>query len=761
MVKGLLKMSANYNFLNLDSYEFEQLCSDVLSVYLNKSFRVFAPGPDGGIDIKQENGSEEIIGQAKRHKYPQSDYSDELSKLKTKQCKKYYFFIACPLSASKRTSIFNCFEEYMEDETHVFDSIKLNELLDEEKYQHVLLKHFRLWAASEKMLRILMPNSINFDTSTFIENVKKHQKYYVETSEYISALKTFYENRVILIKGDPGVGKSTTSEMIVLSFLNKFPNARFLYSSSGNIEALKSSISIDSDICELVYIDDFLGDIILSLRGDKISNIVSFVNYFKNCKNKYLIINTRVVILNDAQSKFIDFDKTIKDVGIKQIELKNLTKSDKSLILYNHIYFSDISDEDKTDFLNKKLYKKIVEHKNYNPRLIETICNKNHFELSGLPFEKYVIDVLNNQEKTWKHSFENNLLAVDRILLHILYSFGSQFVSLLSLEKAFRFEAKKRNDIDLSADVFNQSIRKLNGSFIYIEVYFCFKYVRFLNPSVKECIKNMPLFFDKMSDFSFIDQYFFIWGITPFLESKKFKEILYNNKLDDYNVELYSKQKVYALYFSKFETLDIKLEDKYFEAHNIDLKNGFVKIGDSYCKDIFINLINDNYLRFYDLSKFNEEQVNSFAINSLSLLKPDRVKKVFKLLDTELLSSALDDEAIKIIVNSVYSEYDKSNAISNGVEYVDYGNGLVETFDEDRAKEYAVSEIYSEIECEYGFLMDTYSFYIDEDDVDNLINSSDFKNEFNDCDDHEDSYDKIYESDDDRCYDIFQRLLDK
>ena len=61
-------MSADYNFLNLDSFEFEQLCSDVLSIYLKKKFRVFAPGPDGGVDIKQENGRDEIIGQAKKNK---------------------------------------------------------------------------------------------------------------------------------------------------------------------------------------------------------------------------------------------------------------------------------------------------------------------------------------------------------------------------------------------------------------------------------------------------------------------------------------------------------------------------------------------------------------------------------------------------------------------------------------------------------------------------------------------------------------------
>ena len=149
-------MSADYNFLNLDSFEFEQLCSDVLSIYLKKKFRVFAPGPDGGVDIKQENGRDEIIGQAKRYKEPSVNFLAELEKIKKKsKCKKYYFFIACKLSNNKKTEIFNTFQDYMDDQSFIFDSIRLNSLLDTDEYESVLKKHFRLWATSLRVLNLL------------------------------------------------------------------------------------------------------------------------------------------------------------------------------------------------------------------------------------------------------------------------------------------------------------------------------------------------------------------------------------------------------------------------------------------------------------------------------------------------------------------------------------------------------------------------------------------------------------------------------
>lgn len=53
----------NYNLLNLSSREFENLCADILTKYINKECRTFADGRDGGIDIRPVNGDNSIIGQ--------------------------------------------------------------------------------------------------------------------------------------------------------------------------------------------------------------------------------------------------------------------------------------------------------------------------------------------------------------------------------------------------------------------------------------------------------------------------------------------------------------------------------------------------------------------------------------------------------------------------------------------------------------------------------------------------------------------------
>lgn len=752
---------ANYNFLNLDSNEFEQVCAEILSIYLGKSFRTYAPGPDGGVDIKQTNGSNSIIGQAKRYKNPSDlPIEKEYNKLKNiKDCKKYYFFTSCFLSQNKTTEIYTTFKDYMDDESFIFDATVLNNLLETDEYISVLKNHFRLWATSERIMKLLIPNDVDIDTDVFKDNIKEHLKYYVETGEYFKALKVFEEERIILLKGSAGIGKTTTSEMLVLNFLNKHPNARFIYSSSGNVESLKKSLSPNPEVIELVLIDDFLGDIYLNLRGDRINSIVSFISRFKNSKNKYLIINSRIVILEEAQNNFIGFSKSLDSIGVKQIDLSGLSKRDRAMILYNHIYFSDISREDKQSFLEKKLYVKITEHQNYNPRLIEDICNNKRFSMSGMSFEQYAISTLNNQERTWHHAFDNNLDKADRILLLVLFSFGSQFIRVDSLEKAFLYEARKHGDIDLSKNVFGLSLKRLSGAFIKITVYSGGRFVSFLNPSVKDCVASNIQLFDSNGEFLFFDQYLGVYGVDSFVASKEFDNMVRNNRIGDLFLEHYSRCEPYIMYFAKNLVLDKSLEDYYLDAISADLSSSYSKIADYYSIGLFRSLVAEEYIGFYDLSKLDENQLSIFVINCISNISVEEMIRVFAKVNQTLLFDILQTDEIKeAVVNSIYNGYDKSSAISSAIYEDEYDGHPI--FDEDRAKEVAVDEIDSEIYSTYHSLFELFDFSIDAEYIDACIASDDFKKEFESEHrdyNHEDYYPDFANSED--CYDIFDSLL--
>lgn len=752
---------SNYNFLNLDSNEFEQVCAEILSIYLNKSFRTFAQGPDGGIDIKQTDGSAEIIGQAKRYKNPgEIRIGEEYDKIiRIPDCKKYYFFTSCPLSPKKITEIFTTFKSYMEDESFVFDAIALNNLLEKDEYMPVLRKHFRLWATSEKILNLLMSNDIQIDTNVFKDNIKNHLKYYVETEEYLKALAIFEKEKIILLKGSAGIGKTTTSEMLVLNFLNKYQNARFIYSSSGNIETLKKSLSNNPETVELVLIDDFLGDIYLNLKGDKINSIVSFISYFKNSKNKHLIINSRIVILKEALNNYAGLEKSLEDIGIKQIDLSGLSKRDRAKILYNHIYFSGISFEDKELFLKKKMYITITEHPHYNPRLIEDICNSKRFALSGLTFEQYVTDTLENQERTWHHAFENNLDKADRLMLHVLYSFDDQYLRIASLEKAFLFEAQRAGGIDLSKDVFGSSLKRLSGAFLKISVITGgSRFVGFLNPSIKDYISSRK-YFDGNSEFLFFDQYLAVNGADAFLTSGKFNQMIRNNVVGTLLLESFRRNDPYILYFARNLVLDKQLEEYYLRSISEDMHLYHGKISNYYIGDLFKHLVAKQYINFYDISLLDGDELEMFVTNCISNLEVKDIIKVFEKVNQKSLREVLSTDKIRgLIIDTVYTDYDKSYAIEVATYRDDYDGHPI--LDEYKAKEYAVEEIDTEINQEFHELFERFDFSIDENDIDDYIDSYDFRREYESQSRDYDSDDYyVGESSNGNCYDIFNNLL--
>ena len=112
-----------YNLYNLSSEEFEKLCKDILSVYLNKEFRTFPAGRDGGVDIKQTSGDNLIIGQCKRYEDSTqliNNIKKEIPKVVAKNPKEYYVFAACPLSDYKHTVIYNMFSKFMTNQKKYF-----------------------------------------------------------------------------------------------------------------------------------------------------------------------------------------------------------------------------------------------------------------------------------------------------------------------------------------------------------------------------------------------------------------------------------------------------------------------------------------------------------------------------------------------------------------------------------------------------------------------------------------------------------------
>lgn len=708
---------ANYNFFNVDAHEFEEICSEVLSIYLGIKMRTFPEGRDRGIDIKRTSGEEDIIGQCKRIQRVTSCFTCEFNKIKEiKACKKYYLFIACEITSIKRTEIFNRFVNYMEDESFIFDAKDLNGFLEQSVYQSVVRNHFKLWITSEKLFSHFLNKVGNFDSYALLDSIKEHRKYFVKTEDYKKIINTLLNKRIVLITGQPGVGKSTLSEMAILTFIDKHPKTNFVYSSSGDLDQIKKGLSENKNAKELIYIDDFLGDYYLDLKTGSLSSISSFINAIRVTNNKYLIINSRILILNEAREKSLKFQNSIDLIEESTVEIKKLTEQEKGEILFNHLYFSDISDECKQEILENKRYWNLINHPNYNPRLIEYIANSKLFTKTDFAsYYDFVMNSLNKAEKIWSDAIKNNLAEVDRLFLITMKSFGQNQVKYEVQKKAFEHVICFPSGVDHSINHFEECVKRLNGSFVFLSKGKD-KYFSFLNPSIKESVvSDLPR---KTDDYVAFEQFY--TNNFDFLKSELFYKMCFEGGINKLLLNSISIHEAYLLFFANFDVCTPIFRKQYVEAllYRVHGKN---RVLDTKVSDIYKKVFTKKYIDFYCVCSLGDNEIariinNLFdvyyvldAINALSLLMPEKVHHVIN--DCYLSEKFADVELSNINLNVIIN-----NHISDGDSF---------EFDEDGAKEEIKDALWDRISDSYYIdeLKSAYDFDLDKNEIGDSVDS--------------------------------------
>jgi hypothetical protein len=123
-----------------------------------------------------------------------------------------------------------------------------------------------------------------------------------------------------------------------------------------------------------VYLyDDFLGRTSLAekLRKNEDHRLLNFIAAVRNTKSAKLILTTREYILRQAQSTYEMLNGPIFEKLQCIVDLSQYTRPIREQILYNHLYFSMLPREHVEAIVQQEAYLKIIDHPNYNPRIVE------------------------------------------------------------------------------------------------------------------------------------------------------------------------------------------------------------------------------------------------------------------------------------------------------------------------------------------------------------------------------------------------------
>lgn len=617
-----------FDLSNLNDYEFEILCKDIMQEKLGVKLFIFSRGVDAGVDICDKEKNPTIMIQVKH--YAGSTYSQLKSSLKKEVEKvhqhypeKYFVCTSQSLTRKNMLEIVEMFDQFMSNIFCVIDKNEINSFLEDARNKDIVVKNYKLWLCASNVLSLVNNQDIFIDCAELMLDIDGQIKLFVETQAYHDAIEKLRQNNIIIIIGAPGVGKSTISKMLLLYYAAKGYKVRYV--TNNNISEIKRSLSLAANTKEIVLLDDFLGQHYLNLKDSQPNELKTLISFVVRSKNKKLILNSRITILNEATQSYLTF----KEIMVKYeknkylLDLDKMSTLEKAKILYNHLYFNGVPQKYLSNIKRNRGYLKIVNHKNYNPRIIEYVTQKyNYSTVSSEDYLKYIIEKLDNPEDVWKDEFRNRLDMSDRIFMNTLYSLSDTTVDSNVLEHAFNARIIREAKCDTSVNQYKESATRLLNSLIKnVDDKGKIK-ISVINPSVNDYLFS-EITANPNEQIAIIDNAIFYEQIFRALKSDVAK-VYYRNRLHSFDfLEMDTLSNNAFFYFLKsivdFNILDISLKDKV----KISLECAHENLGYQYREDygiILKELFCGEYCKFYELySIFLSSEKMFYILKSLYL----------------------------------------------------------------------------------------------------------------------------------------------
>lgn len=472
---------------NLSHLDFEDLCRDIARAETGYRFSAFGPGPDGGIDGRYSKDEHGIILQCKhyigsRFSALKAAVTKEIDQLPRLAPSRYILFTSQSLTPSRSDQLAALLGEYLKDPSDVWGLEDIEASL--RRHPTIEKSHPKLWLGSTTVLERILHSGLEVYTQITKQDIIDELKVYVRNASFDEAASKLEEQKVLIVSGPPGVGKTTLAKMLTYHYLNE--GWRFCA-----IRTLEDGFEqMEDETPTIFFFDDFLGRIKLDRQSllQRESAFSMFIRRIKNSTNDRFVLTTRAHIFEEARriSDYVDdrrlqLSKYLLDVG-------SYTRKVRAYILYNHLSASNLSRAHFEALLAGDWLKKIIDHKNYNPRII-ALASSDSIDVVNPPgYPSYLFEALENPELIWSKP----LRALDmksQNLLVALY-FGSEFgLSIYGLRIYFSELHKAISAYygqpTMPTD-FEEALGSLESGFISISG----QIVSFVNPSLRDFLKS-------------------------------------------------------------------------------------------------------------------------------------------------------------------------------------------------------------------------------------------------------------------------------
>ena len=687
----------NYNFSSINDKDLEDLTRDLLSKEWSTHLQSFKKGRDKGIDLRYStiDDENEIIIQVKH--YSGSKYSNLKSDLKNKELpkvqklnpKRYIVVTSLKLGVNEKDEIKKILSPYILSTNDIYGQDELNGLIN--KYPKIEEAHFKLWLSSTTVLNRILHNGLKGRSEFVSSKIESRIKKFVPSKSHKKSVKILNDTNFILITGAPGIGKTILANILTYQLLAE--DFELVYVN----EIKDAEVAYESNKKQVFYFDDFLGATTLDLTSSKNadSTLINFIERVQLDNKKRLILTCRTTILNQAKEKSEIIYNSKIDINNHEVKIEDYGKLEKAKILYNHIYDSNLTNELKSTFFKDHFHWKIINHRSYNPRIIEFFTDIDRLQ-ENVEYKSEIINFLDNPDKIWEKSFTNQLSDNAQMLLSTLFSLsGTYVVNETKLKEAFdsrvNFEISN-NNFRRKGNLYNKTIKELQNAFIHRIIKIHSEHyetidIRFLNPSIEDFLYYYYFNNDN------IDEYFIILKSSKYLEQFKRK---ITTKKENYVKKIYFDDSNYnrllELFIDKYPYLD-----SYSSNKDLDVINCLINLFN--WKDIekivisIFNKLSIENLNWDD--KYNLiEILEYFAKNQLTELIPIPLNKLFVKITEGYLSIHLFIEIIpNLLKHGVYENTINKMKQNDFNSFKEYRNNIINYWEQNIEKYIETSNI--------------------------------------------------------------------